>query len=176
MIVARDLDPVSGASDYDLFVMKASGAGERNVTNSPGIDEFDPEWSPDGGRIAFVSDRDARQRDLHDEGERLARAPADVQHGDGEPELVTRRSPDRLPGAAPSTPSMSSRCAPTAADRTQLTFDPAPEGRPVWSPDGRQLAFTSGRDGGFDIFTMRADGRHQVNLTRDSAFDIAPDW
>ena len=60
--------------------------------------------------------------------------------------------------------------------RTQLTFNPAPEGLPVWSPDGRHLAFTSARDGGFDIFTMRADGRHQVNLTRDEAFDIAPDW
>lgn len=37
---------------------------------------------------------------------------------------------------------------------TQLTTHPAHDTRPVWSPDGRQIAFASDRNGGFDVFIM----------------------
>ena len=54
----RDFDPVIGQFDYDIFTMRANGAHERRLTNSPGVNDFDPEWSPDGRRIAFASNRD----------------------------------------------------------------------------------------------------------------------
>ena len=44
-----------------------------------------------------------------------------------------------------------------------LTFDPASDGRPVWTPDGRRIAFSSTRDrGGFNLFWQPADGAPQV--------------
>ena len=58
LIVQRDLDPVRGQSDYDLFVMRADGRHERNLTNFTGVDETSPDWSPDGDGVAFASDRD----------------------------------------------------------------------------------------------------------------------
>jgi Tol biopolymer transport system component len=61
-------------------------------------------------------------------------------------------------------------------EQTRLTFDDAFDGLPVWSPDGRQLAFSSERDGNSEVYTMRADSSHQVNRTNNPAFDIAPDW
>jgi eukaryotic-like serine/threonine-protein kinase len=42
---------------------------------------------------------------------------------------------------------------------TRLTFDPSVDNVPVWSPDGRRIAFMSNRDGGvFNLYVKDADG------------------
>ncbi len=44
--------------------------------------------------------------------------------------------------------------------------------KPVWSPDGKQIAFASDRHGNFDVFTMPAEGGTATRLTYHSANDI----
>jgi serine/threonine-protein kinase len=39
-----------------------------------------------------------------------------------------------------------------------LTFDPATDRNPVWTPDGRHIIFTSTRDGAFSLYWQAADG------------------
>jgi dipeptidyl aminopeptidase/acylaminoacyl peptidase len=41
----------------ELFIMPDKGGLTHNLTNTPDSDNFDPVWSKDGSRIAFVSDR-----------------------------------------------------------------------------------------------------------------------
>ena len=46
---------------------------------------------------------------------------------------------------------------------------------PAWSPDGSQIAFSSNRDGGSDIFRMNADGSGVVRVTT-GAGATQPSW
>jgi Tol biopolymer transport system component len=49
----RDFDPVVGEVDYDILTMHADGTRQRNLTRSPGIQDFDADWSPDGRKITL---------------------------------------------------------------------------------------------------------------------------
>ena len=55
---------------------------------------------------------------------------------------------------------------------TQLTTQASYEANPVWSPDGKQIAFASDRNGNFDLFIMSADGGTARRLTYHSASEI----
>src|SRR5690606_16584720 len=57
------------------------------------------------------------------------------------------------------------RVPPSGGRATQLTFHSAHDFMPVWSRDGRQLAFASDRYGNFDVFIMDAEGGEAKRLT-----------
>ena len=44
-------------NNWDLFTRNADGSGERNLTNTPGVNELYPQVSPDGKRICFLVDK-----------------------------------------------------------------------------------------------------------------------
>jgi hypothetical protein len=52
----------------DIYMMPDRGGVGRNLTNTPDVDEFDPAWSKDGNRIAYVSNSavDAERRQNYD--------------------------------------------------------------------------------------------------------------
>lgn len=54
-------------------------------------------------------------------------------------------------------------------EATRLTTSPDYEASPVWSPDSRQIAFSSDRNGNDDIFVMPAAGGTPLRLTYNSA-------
>ncbi len=61
--------------------------------------------------------------------------------------------------------------------QARLTIHPAFDNAPSWSPDGRQIAFTSGRavDPG-EIYVMALDGSAQTRLTTNPALDDKSSW
>ena len=50
----------------------------------------------------------------------------------------------------------------------QLTTNPAHDTRPIWSPDGKQIAFASDRLGGMDIYVVNKDGGVPTRITTHS--------
>jgi len=61
--------------------------------------------------------------------------------------------------------------------RSRFTFDPARESDPVWSPDGRQIAYASERNGQARIYAKPADGSGQEELAFDMNRGAWPlDW
>jgi TolB protein len=61
-------------------------------------------------------------------------------------------------------------------DRKPLTQDGI-NNWPAFSPDGKQIAFASSRDGKFDLYVMSAAGLDVRRLTRGGAgLDMRPAW
>jgi len=54
----------------------------------------------------------------------------------------------------------------------RLTTQDSYECNPIWSPDGKQIAFASNRDGNFDIFVMPAQGGSARKLTSNSVSEL----
>ena len=64
-----------------------------------------------------------------------------------------------------------------ASKATRITSGPAFDMQPRFSPDGKRLAFTSDRDGLWNIWTMDGEGRNAKQVSRDKRWFInSPTW
>jgi len=67
-VVPYGLAGGSDLSDAEVYIMDADGSGKTKITNTPegttpfGAGSWDPEWSPDGAKIAFTSNRGSRAK------------------------------------------------------------------------------------------------------------------
>jgi Tol biopolymer transport system component len=57
--------PAGDRQAWDIYVMNADGSNVRNLTDSASVD-LDPQWSPDGDRILFHSQRNFGGESLHE--------------------------------------------------------------------------------------------------------------
>ena len=59
----------------------------------------------------------------------------------------------------------------------RITFDPAIDAMPVWSPDGGRMVFSSSRQFAFDLYLKNADGAQEEKSIERSDVDKFPsDW
>ena len=64
----------------------------------------------------------------------------------------------------------------TSGNASRLTIHEAHDQLPVWSPDGKWLAFSSKREGNYDVFVIPSDGGRAKQLTFHSADDLVNAW
>jgi Tol biopolymer transport system component len=161
----RSIAFVSTASgNADIYVLPfmpettQALAAAVNVTNDPGGD-FRPDFSPDGSRIAFTTDRDTP----------VAGHPifAFTRQREGDVYVMDR----------------------DGRNARRLTATPDWDGSPEWSADGRTLYFYSarpreivgpptspilGQEGGFRVWAMDADGANPRAVTPAGVEALAP--
>jgi Tol biopolymer transport system component len=167
--------------DFEIFTMNPDGTELAQLTQNAA---FDFEWSPDGQKLAFESDRDLFS-DIF------------VMNADGSAQtnVTNNRAFDRSPtfGADGDKIAYDSNLStgvdnPTGdteiftvnldgTDLRQLTNNTARDLHPDYAPDGRKLAFVSDRDFAPGVYTMNADGSKQRKSSRGSGVAFAsPGW
>ena len=143
---------------------------KENLTNHPAYDA-QPDWSPDGRKIAFVSGRDGSPSQIH------------VMDADGKNpiRLTDGRGGKRDPDWSPDGRKIAFTVSPDFIDdwvhhiavidadgrNRERLEDHASE--PSWSPDGGEIAFVSWRDDGrnHEIYVIGADGQGRKRVTHD---------
>jgi len=164
-VTCTAVSPIAFVGDDQIYVINSDGTGLRRLTSTGR--NWAPTWSPDGQRIAFVSDRAAgfQLHVMNADGSNVVRRPSSTS-----PSYYPTWSPDGLRIAFVGIQNGDAEIYVTsaAADETvpvRLTNHPGADIDPAWSPDGSTIAFASDRDGPLDVYTMSPDGTIVRRLT-----------
>jgi len=164
-----------GEGKKEVYVSDYDGANAKQVTKHGAI-SIKPKFSPDGGKIAYLSYKDrypflyildratgkstplSKNVGLNaapgwsPDGKRLAM----VLSKDGNPEIYVKNA--------------------DGSRERRLTNDRAPDSSPTFDPTGTQIAFVSERSGRPQIFAMNADGGNVRRLSFQGGSAYDPVW
>jgi len=143
-----------------------------------------PAWSPDGTKIVFSSNRDGNYElyQLY-----IMNADGSNQHRvyfSNAMNVDASWSPDALEilftsdkeGNGTGNFEIFAIEPETTTGERRLTYRSGYDIYPVFSPDGKRVAFVSKADGNAEIYAMNSDGSRLIRLTRDAAEDTEPSW
>jgi len=169
--LGRGLAFVQSLDDLNIWQVDARREGgappATRVISSTGLDSA-PDFSPDGRRITFSSDRSGALAiwACNADGSGVIQ----VTHMDAPMCGSPKWSPDGRVIAFDCDPEGQAEIYTIAADGgppTRLTNAPGSDVVPTWSRDGRWIYFTSDRSGSRQLWKMRADGGTPAQLTRN---------
>lgn len=159
---------LSGFQDPAVFLCKADGSDLRRLTSGAY-----PRWSPDGKQLVFYSGLGA--------GSEAAIFVIDAD-GSNRRRLTEGAFPDWSPdgGTIVFARSGSDRGIWTIRrDGGGLRQIAATQGEilgPVWSPDGKRIAYAEAAGGNADLYLMNSDGGDAQQLTAGEENDFYPAW
>lgn len=162
---------------FSVFVIRPDGSGDTELTEGSGAD-FMPRWSPDGGTLAFLTNRAGWSEIIlaDTDGGNLRSVP------DPCPANVLNYawSPDGTRFAVECDGSFGSEVHTMRIDGSHPVRISAPTGpdawgydtSPVWGPDGTRLAISRM----MDIYTVGAAGEAPARVTSLPGFEAPSDW
>ena len=170
----------------DIWIVGRDGVDARNVTNTIGILEERPDWSPEGDRIVYeyTDIGGTGTQDVHimtvDGLDTINLTPGTGESNETEPawsgdgsRIVFRSDRSDASGLYTITPE--------GRELTRLT-DGVLDVNPRWSPDGGRIVFGRYLDPdsggtGFELFTVASDGTGLTQLTDNADYNTTDaDW
>jgi uncharacterized protein YjdB len=166
-----------------LFALDRASPGQLTPLNQDSTaTQADASPSPDGSRIAYVTDRDGNAEiyAMNADGsnpQRLTNTPATEGSPSWTPDGTKIVYASNAAGATTGAFHIWMMNADGSAQR-QITQDSASEFQPAVSPDGKTIAYTTDRDGGsnYNIYLMNLDGSNQRQFTKQLVPETNPVW
>lgn len=150
--------------EADIYTINVDGTRERRLTDTPGLDGF-ASWSPDGKRLAFVSDRASGGNwEIY------------LMDSDGTHQRRLTNTPERdeaFSAWSPDGEKLAYVTGPFGDDPSIWVMDADGSGQkkrlvdgtwPSWSPDGERIVYTTGKWNDPRLSVMNADGSGQREL------------
>jgi Tol biopolymer transport system component len=168
----------------DLFVANIDGSGITPLMPHPVIDDYRPDWSPDGTRIAFSRGNLAVAVSniftVKPDGSELEQVTDGILGNN-----VASWSPNGTQlvfvSTRAGTPLAPGLWITDAKGENQHALTAAPPGvfhtSPQWAPTGDLIVFGSTQDGGAsELYTIRPDGSELTRLTTNTVSDSYATW
>jgi dipeptidyl aminopeptidase/acylaminoacyl peptidase len=170
-----------------VWLLNRLGGEAAHLTDVPqGVDDF--EWSPDSTRLVLIL-RDPKPEDLEAAKDKDKDKPAAAAKPKTPPPFVI----DRLQFKRDTVGYLDRRRTHLyifdvgSKKTTQITSGDFDDSEPAWSPDGKQLAFSSNRSTpdpdrtyNSDVWVVAADtsdkGAHLTQITTNPGPDRSPAW
>ncbi len=163
----------SGDTNIWRLPLRESGSGAAAATRliSSTREDYNPQYSPAGKRIAFSSSRTGTYGIWLSDADGSNAAPLFVKEGahSGTP----RWSPDGRRIAFDSNPEGQQDIYVISArggNPIRLTTHPADDAVPSWSQDGEWMYFASRRSGRFEVWKVSVGGGEAIQVTQDGGF------